>query len=218
MFMDLQVTPFSLWERELPKLIGDSRYQEIPNMKDRRAGFEEFCKKHAGSRKRQKLNAEPVHANGDSKDSAASKAKLLELLKESNSNQNTQMSDLEKKFKTDDRWKVNFWLNVCPSFCHRIHSDSKIEFIDHNGSKIDYVLIRLRAFILSCWKAVFVLECLKTFPGRLQKCKPITKVYCDCHLWHIARADKHFTTQECSSWLIWGVTQNIEYIKPSIAT
>ena len=120
------MTPFSLWERELPKLIGDSRYQEIPNMKDRRAGFEEFCKKHAGSRKRQKLNAESVHANGDSKDSAASKAKLLDLLKDSNLNQNMQMSDLEKKFKTDERWKVKFWLIARVSLCFKMNFNRNI--------------------------------------------------------------------------------------------
>lgn len=40
----LQVTPFSRWERELPKLVGDSRYKAIDKPKERRQIFDDFCR------------------------------------------------------------------------------------------------------------------------------------------------------------------------------
>lgn len=40
----MQVTPFSRWERELPKLVGDKRYLAIANMKERKVLFDEFCR------------------------------------------------------------------------------------------------------------------------------------------------------------------------------
>ena len=39
-----QVTAFSRWERELPKLMGDPRFGAVASTKDRRALFDEFCK------------------------------------------------------------------------------------------------------------------------------------------------------------------------------
>ena len=39
-----QVTAFSRWERELPKLMGDPRFSAVASTKDRRALFDEFCK------------------------------------------------------------------------------------------------------------------------------------------------------------------------------
>ena len=39
-----QVTAFSRWERELPKLLGDPRFGAVASTKDRRALFDEFCK------------------------------------------------------------------------------------------------------------------------------------------------------------------------------
>ncbi len=39
-----QVTAFSRWERELPKLLGDPRFGAVASTKDRRALFDHFCK------------------------------------------------------------------------------------------------------------------------------------------------------------------------------
>jgi hypothetical protein len=39
-----QVTAFSRWERELPKLLGDARFSAVATTKDRRALFDEYCK------------------------------------------------------------------------------------------------------------------------------------------------------------------------------
>lgn len=38
------MTPFSRWERELPKLSADSRYKAVATAKDRKALFDEFCR------------------------------------------------------------------------------------------------------------------------------------------------------------------------------
>ena len=45
--MMLQVTPFSRWERELPKLITDARYQAVPTLRERRQIFDDYCKSRA---------------------------------------------------------------------------------------------------------------------------------------------------------------------------
>ena len=39
-----QVTAFSRWERELPKLVGEPRFQGVPTMKERRSLFDGYCK------------------------------------------------------------------------------------------------------------------------------------------------------------------------------
>lgn len=41
------MTPFSRWERELPKLLNDHRFQAVPTTKDRRAFFDDYCKNAA---------------------------------------------------------------------------------------------------------------------------------------------------------------------------
>jgi len=38
------VTPFSRWERELPKLVTDDRWRAVASMKQRRLLFDGFCK------------------------------------------------------------------------------------------------------------------------------------------------------------------------------
>ena len=40
----VQVTAFSRWERELPKLVGEPRFQGIGTMKERRTLFDGYCK------------------------------------------------------------------------------------------------------------------------------------------------------------------------------
>ncbi|KAK9822389.1 hypothetical protein WJX81_007697 [Elliptochloris bilobata] len=46
------VTPFSRWERELPKLVTDDRWRAVASMKQRRQLFDSFCKAAADGRKR----------------------------------------------------------------------------------------------------------------------------------------------------------------------
>ena len=56
--MMMQVTPFSRWERELPKLVDDTRYKAIDKPKDRRQIFDDFCKNVAEEQKRSKYRKE----------------------------------------------------------------------------------------------------------------------------------------------------------------
>lgn len=48
------VTPFSRWERELPKLITDPRWTAVGSLKERRLIFDDFCKTSADEHKRGK--------------------------------------------------------------------------------------------------------------------------------------------------------------------
>ncbi len=50
----MQITPFSRWERELPKLVADPRYQAVPTLRERRDIFEDFCRNAAEEHKRGK--------------------------------------------------------------------------------------------------------------------------------------------------------------------
>ena len=70
----MQVTPFSRWERELPKLVDDTRYKAIDKPKDRRQIFDDFCKNVAEEQKRSKERKE--------QQAAAAVPALLSLLDE----------------------------------------------------------------------------------------------------------------------------------------
>ena len=50
------VTPFSRWEKELPKLITDPRYTAVGLLKERRLIFDDFCKTSADEHKRSKAD------------------------------------------------------------------------------------------------------------------------------------------------------------------
>ncbi|BDA46960.1 Transcription elongation regulator 1 [Coccomyxa sp. Obi] len=50
------VTPFSRWERELPKLITDGRWTAVGSLKERRLIFDEYCKSCAADHKRGKAD------------------------------------------------------------------------------------------------------------------------------------------------------------------
>jgi len=70
----VQVTPFSRWERELPKLVGDSRYKAIDKPKERRQIFDDFCRNVAEEQNRSKDRKE--------RQAAAAEAAFLALLDE----------------------------------------------------------------------------------------------------------------------------------------
>ena len=70
----LQVTPFSRWERELPKLVGDARYKAIDKPKERRQIFDDFCRNVAEEQRLSKQRKEQ-HA-------AAAEPAFLALLDE----------------------------------------------------------------------------------------------------------------------------------------
>ena len=78
----LQVTPFSRWERELPKLVGDARYQALATLKERKQLFEDFCKASPEHRSRARSNGKaagsaPHPADGSSEEAANAFRSLL---------------------------------------------------------------------------------------------------------------------------------------------
>ena len=87
----LQVTAFSRWEKELPKLIADLRFKAIANMKDRKAAFEGFCKSTVEQRRKlkQEVGLDSQNQPSSSKEAqsdfkgllqeAATKAETVEL-------------------------------------------------------------------------------------------------------------------------------------------
>lgn len=70
----LQVTPFSRWERELPKLVGDARYKAIDKPKERRQIFDDFCRNVAEEQRLSKARKE--------QQAAAAQPAFLSLLDE----------------------------------------------------------------------------------------------------------------------------------------
>ena len=79
LFVAVQVTPFSRWERELPKLMGDSRYKAIDKPKERRQIFDDFCRNVAEEQARSKERKE--------QQAAAAEAAFLALLDEAQAGQ-----------------------------------------------------------------------------------------------------------------------------------
>lgn len=73
----MQVTAFSRWEKELPKLIGDARYKALPSMKDRKSAFEEFCRDSSSQRRKAKAIA---GSQGEASASEEAKAGFKSLM------------------------------------------------------------------------------------------------------------------------------------------
>ena len=62
------VTPFSRWDKELPKLICDKRYKAIPDQIQRRILFDQFVKGRAEELRREKRAALKLAAEGEESD------------------------------------------------------------------------------------------------------------------------------------------------------
>ena len=60
--LHVQVNAFSRWERELPKLSKDARFQGITKAKDRRQIFDDFCRNVAEEQKQAKQRKEQQRA------------------------------------------------------------------------------------------------------------------------------------------------------------
>lgn len=58
------MTPFSRWERELPKLIGDGRWAAVGTLRERRAIFDDFCRTSAEEHKRGKAERAKLGREG----------------------------------------------------------------------------------------------------------------------------------------------------------
>mmetsp|Transcript_21219 Transcript_21219/g.53405 ORF Transcript_21219/g.53405 Transcript_21219/m.53405 type:complete len:816 (-) Transcript_21219:126-2573(-) len=58
------VTPFSRWEKELPKLLGDPRFSAVPSQKEKRMLFDKFCRMRADEVRNEKKQSSKVAAKG----------------------------------------------------------------------------------------------------------------------------------------------------------
>ncbi|KAL3161297.1 hypothetical protein ABBQ38_009653 [Trebouxia sp. C0009 RCD-2024] len=74
LLLEVKVTPFSRWERELPKLVGDARYKAIDKPKERRQIFDDFCRNVAEEQRLSKQRKE--------QQAAAAEPAFLSLLDE----------------------------------------------------------------------------------------------------------------------------------------
>eukprot|EP01116_Phalansterium_solitarium_P018177 TRINITY_DN471_c0_g3_i1.p1 TRINITY_DN471_c0_g3~~TRINITY_DN471_c0_g3_i1.p1 ORF type:complete len:857 (-),score=296.05 TRINITY_DN471_c0_g3_i1:81-2651(-) len=54
MLRDKKITPFSTWDKELPKLAFDPRFKVLPNHADRRAVFDQFVRNRAEEERRER--------------------------------------------------------------------------------------------------------------------------------------------------------------------
>ncbi|KAF0479044.1 peptide-binding protein [Gigaspora margarita] len=92
---DMDVSPFAMWEKELPRIIHDPRYTLIPTLKQRKELFDEYCKERVVEVRAEKLNK--------AKDLTA-KDEYLKLLEEETSHR-SHWDSFRKRFKKDPRFK-----------------------------------------------------------------------------------------------------------------
>lgn len=64
LMLDVGVTPFSRWDKILPKMETDPRWSLIPALKDKRIIFDEFCKNIAAEQKKLKEERERAAIQG----------------------------------------------------------------------------------------------------------------------------------------------------------
>ncbi|KAJ3044099.1 transcription elongation regulator [Rhizophlyctis rosea] len=89
---DVDVSPYSMWEKELPKFINDIRYTLITTLKERKELFEEYCTIRAAELREEKKNS-----------AKNSKETYLKLLKEEVTRR-TYWEDFARKYKRDSRF------------------------------------------------------------------------------------------------------------------
>ncbi|CAG8796194.1 19610_t:CDS:10, partial [Dentiscutata erythropus] len=92
---EMDVSPFAMWEKELPRIIHDPRYTLIPTLKQRKEIFDEYCKERVVEVRAEKINK--------AKDLTA-KDEYLKLLEEETSHR-SHWDSFRKRFKRDPRFK-----------------------------------------------------------------------------------------------------------------
>ncbi|CAL5224177.1 g6817 [Coccomyxa viridis] len=105
------VTPFSRWEKELPKLITDPRYTAVGSLKERRLIFDDFCKTSADEHKRSKADrARKSREDFQVLLEEAAKAGTAEKDDEGKSfpsiTAETTIGDLAEHWGSDPRWQA----------------------------------------------------------------------------------------------------------------
>ncbi|TPP62428.1 Transcription elongation regulator [Fasciola gigantica] len=94
MLVEMQVSAFSTWEKELHKIVFDPRYLLLTS-KERRQTFEAYVKERAEEERREKKNK-----------LKEKKEKFVELLEEAGLNSKSSFSDFSIKYQKDERFKA----------------------------------------------------------------------------------------------------------------
>ncbi|TPX69936.1 hypothetical protein SpCBS45565_g02103 [Spizellomyces sp. 'palustris'] len=89
---EMDVSPYSTWEKELPKIIHDRRYTLIGTLKERKQVFDQYCKVRVVE-----LREEKKHKVKDTKEAYLSLLKVEVTYR-------TRWDDFSRKFKRDERF------------------------------------------------------------------------------------------------------------------
>ncbi|CAL8068858.1 unnamed protein product [Calicophoron daubneyi] len=93
MLVEMQVSAFSTWEKELHKIVFDPRYLLLAS-KERKQTFEAYVKERADEERREKKNK-----------MKEKKEKFMELLEEASLTSKSSFNDFSAKYQKDDRFK-----------------------------------------------------------------------------------------------------------------
>ncbi|TPX57457.1 hypothetical protein PhCBS80983_g03841 [Powellomyces hirtus] len=89
---EMDVSPYTTWEKELPKIIDDRRYGLLPTLRERKAVFDQYCVIRVAELREQKA-----------KTATSPKDAYVQLLKE-NTTQRTRWEEFSRKHKRDKRF------------------------------------------------------------------------------------------------------------------
>jgi hypothetical protein len=114
------VTPFSRWERELPKLAADSRYKAVANPKDRKAMFDEYCRSAAAS----KPSGNKAATQDADEKASGQEAKPLQQ----DAGGNGSKADSKKQAKENDD-KAKFDFKCVTSQCKNVRQQAELKLV-----------------------------------------------------------------------------------------
>ncbi|KAJ3160355.1 transcription elongation regulator [Geranomyces michiganensis] len=95
---EADVSPYTTWEKELPKIIDDPRYAQLPTLKDRKTVFDQYCI----------IRVAELREAQKSKKALSPKEAYQQLLK-TETNARTRWDEFRRKFQRDKRF------SNCPS-------------------------------------------------------------------------------------------------------
>ncbi|KAJ3183865.1 transcription elongation regulator [Geranomyces variabilis] len=90
---EADVSPYTTWEKELPKIIDDRRYAQLPTLKDRKAIFDQYCV----------IRVAELREAAKNKKTVTPKEAYQQLLKDETT-QRTRWDEFSRKFKRDKRF------------------------------------------------------------------------------------------------------------------
>eukprot|EP00884_Botryococcus_braunii_P003278 jgi/Botrbrau1/12951/Bobra.154_2s0011.1 len=113
MLSEKGVTAFSRWERELPRLLQDPRFQAVPTLRERRLLFDDYCKMVADEHKKAKGGGKKAAAEAFAvllNEIAAGAVPPGDVGEEGSTGAgitaDTTLADLEEGWGDDPRWKA----------------------------------------------------------------------------------------------------------------